>query len=67
MPEQFQQQQQDQPFKQQSQQFQQQQQQYDQQSQQDDSSVVVNSNASGSQVNTEGQQEAQTKLATGSN
>lgn len=74
---QFQQPQQDQPFQQQqqeqNQQFQQQQhqqfqsQQYDQQPQQEDSSVVVDSNATGVQVNTEAQQQAQSKLATGSN
>ncbi|XP_022178291.1 adhesive plaque matrix protein-like [Myzus persicae] len=60
---QFQQQQQDQPFQQQPEPFQQ----YDQQPQKDESSVVVDSNVTGLQVNAEGQQQQQSKVATGSN
>lgn len=54
-------QQEDQPFQQQ------QQQQYDQQPHQEESSVVVDSNVNGEQVNSVGQQQAQPKVATGSN
>jgi hypothetical protein len=54
---------QDQPFQQQPEQFQQ----YDQQPQKDESSVVVDSNVTGLQVNAEGQQQPQSKVATGSN
>ncbi|KAL5242547.1 hypothetical protein ACI65C_009957 [Semiaphis heraclei] len=42
-------------------------QQYDQQPQKDESSVVVDSNVTGLQVNAEGQQQPQSKVATGSN
>ncbi|XP_025199653.1 glutenin, high molecular weight subunit DX5-like [Melanaphis sacchari] len=56
--------QQDQPFQQQTELFQQQ---YDQQPQKDESSVVVDSNVTGLQVNAEGQQLPQSKVATGSN
>jgi len=62
---QFQNQQQDQPsFQQQPESFQQQ---YNQQTQKDESSVVVDSNVTGLQVNAEGQQQPQSKVATGSN
>ncbi|KAF0764106.1 paternally-expressed gene 3 protein-like isoform X2, partial [Aphis craccivora] len=61
---QFQHQQQDQPFQQQAESFQQQ---YEQQPQKDESSVVVDSNVTGLQVNSEGQQQPQSKVATGSN
>ncbi|XP_060868044.1 nematocyst expressed protein 3-like isoform X2 [Metopolophium dirhodum] len=67
---QFQHQHQDQPFQQQPEKFQQQPeqfQQYDQQPQKDESSVVVDSNVTGLQVNAEGQQQPQSKVATGSN
>jgi len=63
-PGQYQHQQQDQPFPQQPESFQQQ---YDQQTQKDESSVVVDSNVTGLQVNAEGQQQPQSKVATGSN
>jgi len=42
-------------------------QEYDQQPQKDESSVVVDSNVTGLQVNAEGQQQPQSKVATGSN
>ena len=61
---QFQHQQQDQSFQQQPEPFQQP---YDQQTQKDESSVVVDSNVTGLQVNSEGQQQPQSKVATGSN
>ncbi|XP_016664128.1 AT-rich interactive domain-containing protein 1A [Acyrthosiphon pisum] len=67
---QFQNQHQDQPFQQQPEQFQQQPeqfQQYNQQPQKDESSVVVDSNVTGLQVNAESQQQPQSKVATGSN
>lgn len=54
-------------FQQEDQPFQQQQQQYDQQPHQEESSVVVDSNVNGEQVNSDGQQQAQSKVATGSN
>lgn len=63
-PGQYQHQQQDQPFPQQPEPFQQQ---YDQQTQKDESSVVVDSSVTGLQVNSEGQQQPQSKVATGSN
>lgn len=43
------------------------QQQYDQQHQHEEPTVVADSNAKGAEFNAEGQQQAQPKLATGSN
>jgi len=61
------QQQQGQFLQQQDQSFQQQQESFQQKPQQDETSVVVDSNVSGVQVDVNDQQQKQSKLATGSN